>query len=534
MQPGQGGNLGGSRYGEPRGRGDHGVDLKRQGLRRWRGSSQPGSRQKNGMEQGRNRPVPKDETLLSESTEARGARTETDLVEGREEGQQQELLAQLVELAKQEREGMGLKSILQAAECCVCPITLWRTAGKIKMLMEGATEVLIFCMNKLPQERQVVKQVMQWVGQKFEVRSMSRISGSRFIHRTLEGKEYAAILYFVEVLSKRPGNPRLQGRGMQWIPFEEAFGPAAIPQELHVLYMTSLAILNSVNVRLPQEDHVGNEHFQNGIGVAAERIDVVCLQETKLNELKTEEPALWWKGHQIWAPAGHKRRVPGLDGMPVEMYEDFHCFFVTLLTTAYNEALRHNSFPQGFADTYIVLLYKKGAKEDLRNWHPISILSALYKILAKVLATRLMPVEMYEDFRCFFVTLLTTAYDEALRHDSFPQGFADAYIVLLYKKGAKEDLRNWHPISILSALHKILAKVLATRLRQVLPHITDCTQAEFVAGPDPLERATSAADPGRRRMYRAGHGLCVHRPRVLQGMAHRGIGGIFTAGSGAC
>ncbi|GBG86812.1 hypothetical protein CBR_g42095 [Chara braunii] len=76
-------------------------------------------------------------------------------------------------------------------------------------------------------------------------------------------------------------------------------------------------------------------------------------------------------------------KVPSLDGMPVKLFEDFRNFFVTLLTAAYNEALRNGSFPHGFADAYVVLLYKKGAKKDVCSWQPISIRNALHKTLLK-------------------------------------------------------------------------------------------------------------------------------------------------------
>ncbi|GBG64779.1 hypothetical protein CBR_g46735 [Chara braunii] len=55
-------------------------------------------------------------------------------------------------------------------------------------------------------------------------------------------------------------------------------------------------------------------------------------------------------------------KAPGLDRVPVELFKDFCNFFVTLLTAAYNEALRVGTFPPGFVDGYVVLLYKKGPK----------------------------------------------------------------------------------------------------------------------------------------------------------------------------
>ena len=44
-------------------------------------------------------------------------------------------------------------------------------------------------------------------------------------------------------------------------------------------------------------------------------------------------------------------------------------------------------------------------------------------------------------------------------------------ITLVHKKGDKESLDNWRPISLLCVDYKILEKVLSLRLKKALPHI---------------------------------------------------------------
>ena len=57
-----------------------------------------------------------------------------------------------------------------------------------------------------------------------------------------------------------------------------------------------------------------------------------------------------------------------------------------------------------------------------------------------------------------------------------------AAIRLLFKKGEREDLRNWRPISLLNSDVKILSKVLANRLKKVLPEIIDVDQTGCIEG----------------------------------------------------
>ena len=60
-----------------------------------------------------------------------------------------------------------------------------------------------------------------------------------------------------------------------------------------------------------------------------------------------------------------------------------------------------------------------------------------------------------------------------------------AIIILLYKKGVRELLKNWRPISLINVDTKLLSKIFANRVKQVLPEIihTDqkgCIQGRFI------------------------------------------------------
>ena len=57
-----------------------------------------------------------------------------------------------------------------------------------------------------------------------------------------------------------------------------------------------------------------------------------------------------------------------------------------------------------------------------------------------------------------------------------------ALITLLYKKGPREDIANWRPISLLNVDYKILSKVLAERLKVILPKIIHSNQKGCISG----------------------------------------------------
>ena len=63
-----------------------------------------------------------------------------------------------------------------------------------------------------------------------------------------------------------------------------------------------------------------------------------------------------------------------------------------------------------------------------------------------------------------------------------------AILTLLYKKGEREDISNWRPISLLNTDYKIITKVLAERLKVkvFLPKIIHPDQKGFVSGRNTL------------------------------------------------
>lgn len=53
-----------------------------------------------------------------------------------------------------------------------------------------------------------------------------------------------------------------------------------------------------------------------------------------------------------------------------------------------NHGLMTASVPESWKNTHIILIHKKGDTKDSKNYSPISLLSLVYKVLAKVIANR--------------------------------------------------------------------------------------------------------------------------------------------------
>ncbi|CAM2097210.1 unnamed protein product [Caretta caretta] len=82
-------------------------------------------------------------------------------------------------------------------------------------------------------------------------------------------------------------------------------------------------------------------------------------------------------------------KSPGMDGLTVEFYRAFWDILGPDLATVWAESLQGGVLPLSCRRAVLALLPKKGDLRDLRNWHPVSLLSTDYKIVAKAISLQL-------------------------------------------------------------------------------------------------------------------------------------------------
>ena len=99
----------------------------------------------------------------------------------------------------------------------------------------------------------------------------------------------------------------------------------------------------------------------------------------------------------------NKRKVPGIDGLPVEFYLKFWEILGPVVLEVLSTVLLTGAMGGTMATGVISLLFKKGDGTDLGNWRPLTMLCVDYKLLAKVLADRLgtaLPHVVHVDQTC--------------------------------------------------------------------------------------------------------------------------------------
>ena len=85
-------------------------------------------------------------------------------------------------------------------------------------------------------------------------------------------------------------------------------------------------------------------------------------------------------------------KSPGTDGLTVEFYRKFWDAISCTVCGALNFSYENDKLSTTQRRGIINLLYKKGERENLTNWRPITLLNVDYKIAAHVLANRMQSV----------------------------------------------------------------------------------------------------------------------------------------------
>ena len=73
-------------------------------------------------------------------------------------------------------------------------------------------------------------------------------------------------------------------------------------------------------------------------------------------------------------------------------------------------------------------------------------------------------------------------FKDFFERGKFVKSLNTTFLVLIPKKGRAEDLSDFRPISLVGGLYKLLAKVLANRLKKVVGKVVSSSQNALVKG----------------------------------------------------
>uniref|UniRef100_A0A7I4Y7G6 Reverse transcriptase domain-containing protein n=1 Tax=Haemonchus contortus TaxID=6289 RepID=A0A7I4Y7G6_HAECO len=84
-----------------------------------------------------------------------------------------------------------------------------------------------------------------------------------------------------------------------------------------------------------------------------------------------------------------KGTAPGLDNIPADLLRSGNTALHTLLAEHFNHYLKLKRIPEQWKESKTIFLFKKGHREDISNYRPISLLSVVYESFTKILLNRM-------------------------------------------------------------------------------------------------------------------------------------------------
>lgn len=91
-------------------------------------------------------------------------------------------------------------------------------------------------------------------------------------------------------------------------------------------------------------------------------------------------------------------------------------------------------------------------------------------------------------FHAFLPRMLETIKDDLMMFGEFYErgvmnkAMRSTLIVLIHKKDGVRELREYHPISLVSSVYKIIFKVLSMQFRGLMGMLVSSTQSAFIQG----------------------------------------------------
>ena len=218
----------------------------------------------------------------------------------------------------------------------------------------------------------------------------------------------------------------------------------------------------------------------------------------KINESLIREEVMWnQRSRALWikcgdhntkffhAMANQRRRVNRIEGLrgangvwydkPEEIEREVLDYFATIFSTANPppfEAILESINPRitvGMNEFLLKEFSEVEVRKALQQMHPI-----------KAPSPDGMSLISYQKYWEVVGDNVIKCVLQSLNSGCMPSGLNETYICLIPKVRCPQNIMEFRPISLCNVLYKIVAKVLANRLKEILPEVISESQSAFV------------------------------------------------------
>lgn len=113
------------------------------------------------------------------------------------------------------------------------------------------------------------------------------------------------------------------------------------------------------------------------------------IETTFINDSESDVPNILEREVEKAIETQKRDKAPGPDRITNNLLLEIKEYITPVLTNMFNEILANEEIPKQWSESVITLLHKKGDKNNINNYRPISLMSNIYKIFAKVILQRI-------------------------------------------------------------------------------------------------------------------------------------------------
>ncbi|CAI7853679.1 unnamed protein product [Closterium sp. NIES-54] len=139
-----------------------------------------------------------------------------------------------------------------------------------------------------------------------------------------------------------------------------------------------------------------SQYYMDLFGMVRRRTETAWLpaEGRRLSQASAEGVSADWTENEVKRAfrSMAKDKAPGKDGLPRELFEMHWDVLGKHFIKPVESFAASASLPTSTKDAVTILLHKKGGRDQLENYRPITLLSFTYKVLARVVADRMKKV----------------------------------------------------------------------------------------------------------------------------------------------
>ena len=258
------------------------------------------------------------------------------------------------------------------------------------------------------------------------------------------------------------------------------------------------SVFGNVNRVLKQKQE--RLQFLEGLNCLHEKADEIQGLRKEINEILTREETMWnQRSRASWikwgdrntkffhATASQRRRqnkivgIEGVDGIWQENQEDIEStileYFETIFKTDHPSQFGASL---GAIDQRVTQYMNESLVADFKAEEVWRALIQMHPIKAPG-PDSMSPI-FYQQYWEIVGPKVIKCVLDSLNSGVLPYGINDTYICLIPKVKSPQKITEYHPISLCNVIYKLISKVLANRLKNILAKIINKSQSAFVLG----------------------------------------------------